>query len=167
MFSQARPPQERLRYRQPTGLNPLYHRDDDVDRPRAMGIWIPFPRLPYVFLPSDNSTPYISRQSLSRCQRGARSPFTKGKVVFDTARTPQTKFAPLLQTMRALYPALATPPALSLQRPLITPRITPLINPLTTENHLTLSHLSPGRRNSRPCSKRCGRCTPRWPRHPP
>ena len=29
---------ERVLYYQPTGLNPLYHRDDWVDRPRAMGV---------------------------------------------------------------------------------------------------------------------------------
>ena len=29
---------ERVLYRQPTGPNPLYHRDDEVDRPRAMGV---------------------------------------------------------------------------------------------------------------------------------
>ena len=27
---------------QPTGPSPLYHRDDLVDRPRAMGVGIPF-----------------------------------------------------------------------------------------------------------------------------
>jgi len=32
------PARERLLYRQPTGPNPLYHRDDLVDRPRAMGV---------------------------------------------------------------------------------------------------------------------------------
>ena len=32
-------------YWQPTGPNPLYHRDDQVDRPRAMGVWIPSPSL--------------------------------------------------------------------------------------------------------------------------
>jgi len=30
---------------QPTGLNPLYHRDDSVDRPRAMGVRILFSKL--------------------------------------------------------------------------------------------------------------------------
>jgi len=29
---------ERVLYRQPTGPNPLYHRDNKVDRPRAMGV---------------------------------------------------------------------------------------------------------------------------------
>ena len=29
---------ERLRYRQPTGPYPLHHRDDQVDRPSAMGV---------------------------------------------------------------------------------------------------------------------------------
>ena len=29
---------ERVLYRQPTGANPLHHRDDLVDRPRAMGV---------------------------------------------------------------------------------------------------------------------------------
>ena len=29
---------ERVLYRKPTGPNPLYHRDDQVDRPRAMGV---------------------------------------------------------------------------------------------------------------------------------
>jgi hypothetical protein len=32
------PPRERLLYRQPTGPNPLYHRDDLVERPRAIQI---------------------------------------------------------------------------------------------------------------------------------
>jgi len=35
----------------PTGPNPLYHRDDLVDRPRATGVWIPFSRWPYIYLP--------------------------------------------------------------------------------------------------------------------
>jgi len=29
---------ERVLYWQPTGPNPLFHRDDEVDRPRAMGV---------------------------------------------------------------------------------------------------------------------------------
>ena len=29
---------ERVLYCQPTGPNPLYHRDDEVVRPRAMGV---------------------------------------------------------------------------------------------------------------------------------
>ena len=29
---------ERVLYQQPTGPNPLYHRDDLVDRPRDMGV---------------------------------------------------------------------------------------------------------------------------------
>ena len=31
-------PRETALYWQPTGPNPLYHRDDQVDRPRAMGV---------------------------------------------------------------------------------------------------------------------------------
>ena len=35
---------ERVLYGQPAGPDPLYHRDDEVDRPRAIGVWIPFSR---------------------------------------------------------------------------------------------------------------------------
>jgi len=38
------PDKERVLYFQPTGPNPLYHRDDQVDRPRAMAVSIPFSR---------------------------------------------------------------------------------------------------------------------------
>ena len=31
---------------------PVYHPDDLVDRPRAMGVWIPFFREPYTYLPT-------------------------------------------------------------------------------------------------------------------
>ena len=34
---------ERVLYGQPAGPNPLYHRDDSVDRPRAMEFEFPFP----------------------------------------------------------------------------------------------------------------------------
>ena len=34
---------ERVIHWQPAGPNPLYHRNDLVDRPRAMGVCIPFP----------------------------------------------------------------------------------------------------------------------------
>ena len=43
---------EGLRYRQPPGPNPLCHRDDFVDRPRAMRIQIPFSQAHYICLPS-------------------------------------------------------------------------------------------------------------------
>ena len=33
-------------YCQPTGQHPLYHRNDLVDRPRAMGAWLSFPQMP-------------------------------------------------------------------------------------------------------------------------
>ena len=33
---------ERVLYSQPTGPNPLHHQDDSVDRPRAMGVELPF-----------------------------------------------------------------------------------------------------------------------------
>jgi len=35
------------------GPNPLHHRDDYVDRPRAMGVRIPFSRQPYIYIPRD------------------------------------------------------------------------------------------------------------------
>ena len=42
-------------YVQPTGPNPLYHRDDEVDRPRAMEFEFPFPSsLTSTFLPEEN-----------------------------------------------------------------------------------------------------------------
>jgi len=39
-----KPARERLIYWRPTGPKPICHRDDLVDRPRAMGVWIPFSR---------------------------------------------------------------------------------------------------------------------------
>ena len=41
-----------ISYRQPTGPKPLDHRDDEVDRPRAMGVRIPFFGKPYICLPN-------------------------------------------------------------------------------------------------------------------
>ena len=44
LFHSIRGQRERTLYWQPSGPNPLYHRDDQVDRPRAMGVCIPFSR---------------------------------------------------------------------------------------------------------------------------
>jgi len=41
-LSYPEPSRDRVLHWQPTGPNLLYHRDDLMDRPRAMGVWIPF-----------------------------------------------------------------------------------------------------------------------------
>ena len=39
-------------YSQPTGPSPLYRRDDLVDRPCAMGVWILYSKKRYIYLPT-------------------------------------------------------------------------------------------------------------------
>jgi len=52
MVSHAPPREsERILNWQPAGPNPFYYRDDLVDLPRAMGVWIPISRWPYIYLP--------------------------------------------------------------------------------------------------------------------
>ena len=43
LFARQRTPDEKVSYLQPTSQNPLHHRDDLVDWPRAMESEFPFP----------------------------------------------------------------------------------------------------------------------------
>jgi hypothetical protein len=58
---------ERLLFWQPTGPNPLDHHDDKADRSRAMGVSLPFSKLPHIYLPSGTGTPQPYAESPSTC----------------------------------------------------------------------------------------------------